>query len=248
MLCGKDFFSRCIFHGIASDVTILAVIVENKISSKTMIKRRLKRFGALKVGGQVLFMFVNKILSRLSHARTKQLIKDFQLNDTPIPDNLVIEVDSVNDHKTIELLKSLNPDAIVVNGTRIISTAVLESINRPFINTHAGITPEYRGVHGGYWALVNKSPENCGVTVHLVDQGIDTGGILYQDVIHPNRADRFCTYPIHQIAKAIPLMIKALNDVLNNQLVIQPKVASSNLWYHPTLFEYLKNWLFKGVK
>ena len=41
---------------------------------------------------------------------------------------------------------------------------------------HAGITPQYRGVHGGYWAVVNNDPEHCGVTIHFVDKGIDTGG------------------------------------------------------------------------
>jgi folate-dependent phosphoribosylglycinamide formyltransferase PurN len=72
-------------------------------------------------------------------------------------------------------LKAINPDLVIVNGTRIISKKVLSSINSKFVNIHVGITPKYRGVHGTYWALVNNDVENSGVTVHFVDEGIDTG-------------------------------------------------------------------------
>ena len=85
---------------------------------------------------------------------------------------------SVNGPDTVELLDRLRPAVIVVNGTRIIAKSVLDAIDCPIINTHAGITPRYRGVHGGYWALAEGRPDLVGTTVHLVDPGIDTGGVL----------------------------------------------------------------------
>jgi len=111
-----------------------------------------------------------------------------------------------------------------------------------------GITPKYRGVHGGYWALVNKDRANCGVTVHLIDQGIDTGGVLYQDTINTDHSDNINTYPIHQIAKGISLMKAALEDITEDQINVRPGVYPSKLWYHPTLIEYFKHWVQKGVK
>ncbi len=140
------------------------------------------------------------------------------------------------------------PDVVIVNGTRIISNEILTSIPAPFINTHMGMTPKYRGVHGGYWALANEDNENCGVTVHLVDQGIDTGGILYQTAITVQPDDNYNSYPIHQIASAIPLMHQALNDIAENRLATKSGVQPSMLWSHPTLFAYLLNWWRKGVK
>ena len=110
-----------------------------------------------------------------------------------------------------------------------------------------GVTPKYRGVHGGYWALAMNDNENCGVTVHIVDQGIDTGGVLYQGLIHANESDNFNTYPIHQIAKAIPLMKTALDDVKNNCINIKDGIHPSRLWYHPTILEYIKHWIQLGV-
>ena len=111
-----------------------------------------------------------------------------------------------------------------------------------------GITPKYRGVHGGYWALAMEDGDNCGVTVHLVDQGVDTGGVLYQDTIRTDKNDNFNTYPIHQIAKAIPLMKAALDDVKENRISVRQGVLPSHLWYHPTILEYMKYWIQRGVK
>ncbi|MFT4646131.1 MAG: folate-dependent phosphoribosylglycinamide formyltransferase PurN, partial [Planctomycetota bacterium] len=47
--------------------------------------------------------------------------------------------------------KKLNLDVIIVNGTRIISSKVLESMPALFINIHTGVTLQYGGVHGAYW-------------------------------------------------------------------------------------------------
>lgn len=248
MLCGNGQSSRIMFNGLMSDVDIECVIIENKPSGKAMIKRRIKKLGITKVTGQLLFLVVNKLLANSAKIRIKQLISDFGLNDKSFPVDIVRRVDNVNSPETISLLQMINPDAVVVNGTRIISSDILSSIDAPFINTHMGITPKYRGVHGGYWALANGDSNNCGVTIHLVDQGIDTGGVLYQDIINPEKCDNFNTYPIHQIAKAIPLMKAALNDVKEKKISAKQGVFPSLLWYHPTLTEYIKNIFQKGVK
>jgi folate-dependent phosphoribosylglycinamide formyltransferase PurN len=248
ILCGNSQSSKIMYNGLAHYVNVESVILENKPSGKLMIQRRIKKLGVLKVVGQLLFLVINKVLAKKSHARIKQLISDYGLNDEHFPNDIIKKVESINSDETINLLKKINPDAVVVNGTRIISQRVLSSVNAPFINTHMGITPKYRGVHGGYWALANGDFDNCGVTVHLVDEGIDTGGVLYQDTIRADNCDNFNTYPIHQIAKAIPLMKAALDDVKEKRINVKQGVLPSHLWYHPTLFDYIKHWLLKGVK
>lgn len=51
---------------------------------------------------------------------------------------------------------------MIVNGTSIISSKVLNAIGAIFINTDVGITPEYRRVHRGFWALRNGHKDNFG--------------------------------------------------------------------------------------
>ena len=73
----------------------------------------------------------------------------------------------------------------------------------------AGITPLYRGVHGAYWALAEGRRDLCGVTVHRVDAGIDTGEVLAQVLIDPTPQDNFVTYPWLQVAEGGTTAYKA---------------------------------------
>lgn len=250
MLCGDGRSSRIIYNSLTGipDTSVECVILEDSPSALSMIRGRVKKLGVAKVFGQLLFMAFNKLLGKAAAGRVHQLMNDYGISDAPFPPEVLNKVDSINSPRTLDLLKATTPDVVIVNGTRIIAEKILSAIHCPVINTHMGITPRYRGVHGGYWALANRDRENCGVTVHLVDHGIDTGGVLYQDVIHPDSRDNFNTYPIHQLAKAIPLVNTALSDVRNNRIQVRPGVQPSSLWSHPTLFEYILNWIRTGAK
>ncbi len=247
-LCSNCLSTRVLYHVLSQDWDIIKIIVEEKPTLRQMLLRRVRRLGWKVVLGQVLFMSINLIILKLLQPQIHALLIKYKLCDDNIPSEWVKNVSSVNNSETISLLTQMKPDVVVVNGTRILSTEVLESITAPFINTHMGITPLYRGIHGGYWSLVNDDIEHCGVTVHLVDKGIDTGGVLYQNVIKISASDSFNTYPIHQINAAIPLMHAALTDIKNNKIKVKCINLPSRLWSHPTLGQYLQNWLRKGVK
>ena len=250
MLTGEGKSSVFMYNGLKDDFLISKVIIEEKSDKKKLLKKRVKRLGYFKVIGQVLFQItVPNILERSSQKRIREIKSIYNLDSIPIPKNLVYNVNSVNSVECIEFIRNQKPDLIIVNGTRIISKKVLNCISATFVNTHAGITPKYRGVHGGYWALANDDRNNCGVTVHLVDSGIDTGGVLYQSKILPTGKDNFATYTYHQIGEGIIIMKKAITDFLNSRLrETIPSTAESKLWYHPTIWTYLYNRIIKGVK
>ncbi len=250
LLAGLGDSTTFMYNGLKDEFNISNVIIEASSSRKKLLKRRLKRLGLVTVFGQLLFQVLYvPLLRKLSLKRIEDIKNSYHLDDTAIDTEKVIRVTSVNSDVCLQTLKQLNPDVIIVNGTGIISKKVLNSIDAAFINTHAGITPNYRGVHGGYWALANDDKANCGVTVHLVDPGIDTGGILYQALIKPTKQDNFTTYTYLQIGEGIQLMKKAINSYLDGNLKAQESTTTkSALWYHPTLWYYLSKRLFKGVK
>lgn len=250
MLTGGGKSSTFMYNGLRESFHISRVIIEEKSNRKKFLKNRIKRLGYSKVIGQVLFQLtIPKLLERSSHKRIKEIKTNYKLDSKSIPKTVVQNVKSVNSIECIEFIKKENPDLIIVNGTRIISKKVLNCTDAIFINTHVGITPKYRGVHGGYWALANEDKNNCGVTVHLVDSGIDTGGVLYQQIIMPTTKDNFATYTYLQIGEGIIIMKKAITDFINNQLEeARPKVSESKLWYHPTIWSYLYKRLINGVK
>ncbi|MBB6681529.1 formyl transferase [Aequorivita sp. 609] len=250
MLAGSGPSTKYIYNGLSKEFKINKVIITGTPSKKKLVKRRIKNLGYFRVINQLLFqVIVVKVLKIFTISKFERRKAELKLEITPIPDEVVIKVGAVNSKKTIRTIKMLNPDVIIVNGTTIISSKVLNSSNAIFINTHVGITPEYRGVHGGYWALRNNDKENFGVTVHIVDKGIDTGSIIYQKTTEVKRDDNFLTYPLYQYAIAIPMLQQTLSDIEGNQLKTYKKENSlSRLYYHPTFTKYISGFLFKGVK
>lgn len=240
--------TRFLYNYLKDDFEIEKVIIEEKVSKLKILKNRVKRVGLSKVIGQVMFMVaVPKLLSFTSKKRLQEIKQENGLKNDAIPKVLIDNVSSINSPESIHLIQNSNPDFIVVNGTRIISSKVLSSVSCPIINVHAGITPKYRGVHGGYWALANKDSSNCGVTVHLVDSGVDTGSILKQAVIEVTKKDNYSTYPVLQQAKGL-VLLKSILLSEEGIVVKKEKDLESKLWYHPTLWQYLGNRISNNVK
>ncbi len=241
--------STWILYNALSKLYDTHVLVEEPPSTHSLIRSRVRRLGAGRVFGQLLFQaLLVTPMSRVSRGRRQEIIQEFDVSTAPPPPENVEKTASVNHPSCWEAVRAFAPDLIVINGTRILSKATLQAFGVPVINTHVGITPRYRGVHGAYWALVNKDLQHCGVTVHLVDTGVDTGGILHQAVIHPTIKDNFTTYPTLQMAVGSTLLCQAVREVLDGteRNIIGPD--GDKRWYHPTLWEYILNFLKLGVR
>ena len=240
LLAGKGSSTNILYNALKNELPITAIILEESVEKKEFLKKRIKNLGIRKVTGQILFQLIIVKFLRLAAAkRKKEIMQQYGMDNRELPSALIIPVKSVNDDSCIKALQDINPALVIVNGTRIISKQVLNSIPSKFINLHTGITPMYRGVHGAYWALVNNDGAHCGVTVHLVDAGIDTGGIIDQRLITVSHKDNFITYPLLQLAEGIPLMKKAIADIFENRLTLSDSPGESRLWYHPGIFQYL---------
>lgn len=249
MLAGEKASSRIVAHALLSEFPLDRVIFEASVPRLDFLRKRAKRLGVWTVIGQLMFQAtVPPLLSRLSRGRIAEIQSSLSLDDSPLPEGLITRVSSANSRETIGLLGQLKPRVVVINGTRILSEELLRAIPAPFINMHAGITPGYRGVHGSYWALASGDPDHCGVTVHVVDRGIDTGGIIAQTMIQPTAQDNFATYPLLQLGAGIPLLKQAVRDALDGKLVTRAGTGASKLWSHPTLYSYWSCRLRKGVR
>lgn len=215
-----------------------------------LAKRRMKKLGLFRVAGQIAFSaMIAPLLKMGSKRRVADIKEKYRFDETELPADKISHFHSVNDPDCIAKLQELKPDIVLVNGTRILSSKLLDAIPAVFINMHAGITPQYRGVHGAYWALVKDDKDNCGVTVHLVDKGIDTGGILFQSRIETTKQDNFITYPYLQFGEGLPLIKKAIEAAEQNNLQpVKGNPENSKLWYHPTIWQYLYLRIFKGKK
>ena len=250
LLAGPDESTNIVANYLEGRVQELIVIVEASPSRVRMIRRRAQKVGWVDAAGQALFVALAQPILRLASKRRRTEIRRAASFD-PRPRPPDVAVLSVNDDQTISLLAELNPSAVVVHGTRVIATRVLNSLRCPILNIHAGITPRYRGVHGGYWALTEHHPEWVGTTVHLVDPGIDTGGILAQKIFTITDEDSIATYPDLHLVHGLPLLAAQVEKALAGATLDSlPHGAApgSFLRYHPTLWGYVRRRWTAGVR
>lgn len=87
-------------------------------------------------------------------------------------------VPTINGVECQALLREIDPDVIAVYGTALIRPAIMRLARRGALNMHTGLSPRYRGSDTVFWPLHNEEPEWIGVTVHMLDEGIDSGPVL----------------------------------------------------------------------
>jgi len=99
------------------------------------------------------------------------------------------EVANHNSPACREILVRYGPDLIVLGGTRIIRSEILEIPPRGAVNAHPGLLPELRGSSSVGWALYKDLP--IGSTVHFVDANIDTGPVILRQTLLVRRGETY---------------------------------------------------------
>jgi len=95
----------------------------------------------------------------------------------------VLEPVRLKDEAFIKTLKGLAPDFIVVVAYgKILPESVLEIPKKGCVNLHASLLPKYRGAAPINWAIINGEKET-GISVMLMDRGMDTGPVLMKEKV-----------------------------------------------------------------
>jgi methionyl-tRNA formyltransferase len=78
----------------------------------------------------------------------------------------------------VGMLRKLSPDLILMwSYSMLLPPSVLTVPAKGAVNVHGGLLPYYRGGHVTQWAIINGERE-FGVTLHYVDDGVDTGPVI----------------------------------------------------------------------
>lgn len=133
-----------------------------------------------------------------------------------------LPLENVNHPGSIEKLKEYDAELFVsMSFDQILKRDILIASNKGFINCHAGALPFYRGRNILNWVLINDEPE-FGVTVHYIDEGIDTGDIILQKMSKITDGDDYASL----LARAINLCAELLHEALvliSNDSVLRTK-------------------------
>ena len=87
------------------------------------------------------------------------------------------------DSEIVRLLEPYNLDLIILAGyMRILSPELVRAYKGKIINIHPALLPSFPGINSARQAL-EYGVKYTGVTVHFVDEGVDTGPIILQSIV-----------------------------------------------------------------
>ncbi|CAN5291952.1 phosphoribosylglycinamide formyltransferase [soil metagenome] len=115
-------------------------------------------------------------------------------------------------------IRQWSPDLVVCAGfMRILPPRVVSALSPNLINTHPALLPAFPGAHAVRDALVAGGRET-GVTVHIVDEGVDTGPTLVQQAVEILPGDTEAE--LHERIKTVEraLLVQTVLDIANNRL------------------------------
>jgi methionyl-tRNA formyltransferase len=118
------------------------------------------------------FIVITTSRNEISALAEKFLVSTFSID---ISSSQVTEI-----HEKVDL-------GILAWWPRIINSDLIEISKNGFINLHPSLLPNNRGKHPNFWAIVEENP--FGVSIHKVDEGIDSGPIIAQEKIEYDWSD-----------------------------------------------------------
>jgi len=111
------------------------------------------------------------------------------------------------------IIFNLKPDFIIsYNYGYLIPKDILSLFpKKNVINLHISLLPWNRGSHPNVWSFIDETPK--GVSIHLIDEGIDTGDILVQKEV-------FIDENKHTLESSYKLLHKKIQSLFKDN------------WYH----------------
>jgi len=80
-------------------------------------------------------------------------------------------------------------DIVISDRTNFIIPGIFLDSKRLCINTHPSLLPKHPGSYPVFWTALNG--ERAGISIHLMDEGIDTGPIIYQKEVFYSEDETF---------------------------------------------------------
>jgi phosphoribosylglycinamide formyltransferase-1 len=113
----------------------------------------------------------------------------------------------------LENVEFWNPDLTVLAGfMKILPSEFVAALSPNLINTHPSLLPKYPGAHAVRDALADGA-KVTGVTIHVVDEGVDTGPHIAQAevAVLPDETE----FELHERIKVVEreLLIKTVADI-----------------------------------
>ena len=241
----------------------IAILTSNHSRHKYFVNRVAKRLNVVAVVSEeksfIPLQYANgksdeDIINNQFYLRDEQEKKDFDGEFDKNIDTLSVDKKAINSNNVLKFLQSKNIDYIFVYGTGIIGKDIIKAYPKRIINIHLGLSPYYRGAGTNFWPIVNNEPEFCGVTIHFLDEGIDSGDIINRGRAKVSQNDNIHSFGNKIIKVGVNLIIDSINKInLPDFTPIKQDLNSGKVYYRRDFnakavlraYENIKNGLFE---
>jgi len=187
----------------------------------------LNTFGLIDFIKLGIFAF-NRILKRILISKNKCLTfkKLAKLKNTQY-----LKCKTPNSEEVIKWIKTNKIDIVISQTSFLLNKTILSIPNLGLINKHAAILPANKGLFPYIWAYKNNLPQ--GVSYHLMEEMIDEGPLLHQEVFSINKYNgsmiKFYCHVFNQFPKDIVKAVKILLDKKYINPIIELKSSYQSL-------------------
>lgn len=194
-------------HDTSSNKQLRIVVLASGLGS--LLQSMLEMLDAEKV--QIVAVGSDKDCPALKRAQ------DFDIPTFQVPFDAEAKKDREGwDVRVLEAVNSFSPDIVVSAGfMRILGPTFVAAYSNRIINTHPALLPSFPGARAVPDAL-DYGVKVTGTTVHIVDNGVDTGPILAQQPVAVEDDDTVET--LHERIKVVErrLLVDVLHSIADH--------------------------------
>jgi len=128
----------------------------------------------------------------------------------------ILTVPAHNDEHSLGTIRDLDPDLIVLGGTRIIRGDLLTFPRDGVLNAHPGLLPECRGSASPAWSIYHDI--QVGSSCHFCTPAIDEGDLVGRREVPVHRGDRYEDLCYRTLVMAGTLMTESVRAYLEGNL------------------------------
>lgn len=146
----------------------------------------------------------------------------------------VFSPNSPNEPDFVEQMRGLAPDLFLAIGYSLILKPPILAIPKLLAaNFHASLLPQYRGKHPVFWTL-RGGERWAGLTVHVMDPGIDTGDIIYQVKVRTRRDDTMASLYERIMDLSLGLIGRLVADAEKGTILRRSQAAGEGSYFSST--------------
>ncbi len=132
----------------------------------------------------------------------------------------VLQPVSLKDPEFLEALKAWDADIFVVVAFRMLPKVVWEMPKLGTFNLHAALLPQYRGAAPINWAVINGE-YITGVTTFMINEGIDTGHIMFRDQCRIEETDTAGDIHDKLMALGSNLVVQTVESIIDKSVELR---------------------------